>query len=155
MATTISGWKAVNKTARTGELAHFKEVFTFGTGATDVFGTEFGQGVAGTPAPPAGTDFMVVFVQNNTMSAAGDIVLQGRPTSSDSFVILKDDHIAYAAASSNAGVTSVARYQLQAGLTPTGPEMPRYRFHLDADGAHSATTGTDKTAEVHIIFIQP
>lgn len=155
MATTISGWKTVNKDPKSGEMAHFREIFTFGTGATDVLGTPFGHGVANTPAPPAGTDFMVVFIQNNTMSTAGDIVVQGRPTANDSFVILKDDHIAYAAASSNAGVTNVARYQLQDGLTPTGPEMPIYRFHLDADGAHSATTGTDKTAEVHILWKLP
>lgn len=159
MATTLSGWICVDKGAKSGDLAHYKEVYTFGTGATDVYGSEFGRGITGTtgtPRPPAGVDFTVMFLQNNTMSAAGDIVLRGSTASGGTFALLKDDLIAYAAASSAAGQATAARVDLSAyRSSPTCAEMPVYKLHLDADAAHSATTGTDKTAEVHVMWIQP
>ena len=158
MATTLSGWKTVNKTAKSGDLAHYKETFTFGTGATDVYGSEFGTAITsteGVPQPPPGVDFTVMFIQNSTMSTAGDIVLTGAEKTGGTFATLKDDLVAYAAAASAAGFATAARYSVGVGITPTGGETPVYKFWLDADGAHSATTGTDKTAEVHIYWIQP
>jgi len=156
MATTKSGWKTVTKGVHSGEMAHYKETFTFGTGTTDAYGSEFGEGVTGAVFPPPGVDFTVMFIQNNTMSTAGDIVLYGAEATGGTFALFKDDLIAYAAAASAAGFATAARYSVGPGrTTPTGPESRAYKFLLDADGAHSATTGSDKTAEIHVQFIQP
>lgn len=155
MATTKTGWKTVKKGVRSGELAHYKETFMFGTGTTDAWGSEFGQAISAANFPPPGVDFTVMFIQNNTMSTAGDIVLYGAEKSGGTFALLKDDLVAYAASAAGGSATS-ARYNVgQFISSPTGPETEVYKFLIDGDGAHSASTGTDKTAEIHVLFIQP
>lgn len=157
MATTLGGWKRIHTSTRRGSLAHYKEIYTFGTGTTDVKGSPFGDLIttANVPQPPPGVDFTVMFIQRNTMSTAGDIVLEGAETSGGTYAILKDDLIAYAALATSVDFATAAVYVQQPNQTPTGGRTPVLRFFLDGDGAHSASTGTDKTAEVHIFWIIP
>lgn len=161
MAKTLGGWKRVkysgDKPGQTGEIAHYKEIVTYGTGVvTDCIFSEFGPAInnADVPQPPAGVDWTVLFIQNDTMSAAGDIVLQGAEKTGGTFATLKDDLIAYAASSAGSTATA-ATYTQQPGLTPTGGRTPVFRFFQDDDGLHSASTGTAKTAEIHLMWVVP
>jgi hypothetical protein len=163
MVKTLTGWTKEHTRYNKGALAHYKEEVSYGKGViADCIFSEFGeyffrpgnQVVNEIPAPPAGVDWTVVFIQNNTVSAAGDLVLQGAETTSGTFAILKDDLIDLA--TSTAGGTSIAAiYTQQPGLTPTGGRMPVMRFFQDDDGLHSTTTGTNKTAEVHLYWVIP
>lgn len=162
MATTLSGWKCLTPFAKKGDLVVWKETFTFGTGTTDVYGTEFGIGAdAGEtcPRPPAGVDFEVLFVQNATMSTAGDIVVKGSMIANQALgskALLKDDHIAYAANSTSVPQATAATYVVNPMRSSrTGPEMRVYQLWLDADGAHSASTGTDKDADLYVSWVVP
>lgn len=156
MAKSLSGWKRLHTSTKKGSLAHYKETVTYGDGSpVDCLFSEFGEAIttANVPQPPAGVDFTVMFIQNNTMSAAGDIVLLGAEQSGGTFAILKDDLIAYAAAASSAGFATAAVYVQQPNQTPTGGRTPVMKFFQDDDGLHSASTGTKKTAEIHIYWI--
>jgi hypothetical protein len=158
MPKTLSGWKKVHTKTYKGAIAHYKETVTYGVGVvTDCLFSEFGDAITteNVPKPPAGVDFTVQFIQNNTMSAAGDIVLLGAEESGGTFAVLKDDLVAYAAAASSAGQATAAVYVQQPNQTPTGGMMPVLKFQQDDDGLHSASTGTDKTAEIHIFWRIP
>lgn len=146
MAITLSGWDraddltfTTNRNKNPNQLVIWKETATFGTGATDCYFNEV-------DFIPAGVDFQVMFVQNNTMSAAGDIVFNGAMENGGTQVLLKDDLIAYIAAADSTGQFTTALYDVSAN-----GELPIYVPWIDADGAHSATTGTDKTATLYIM----
>jgi hypothetical protein len=158
MAKTLSGWSRVGTFYKSGDLAQYKETIKYGSGnVVDCYGSEFGDGVSteGVPQPPPGVDWTVMFIQNNTMSAAGDIVLQGAETSGGTFATLKDDLVAFAAATTAAGFSTVGTYVQQPGLTPTGGRTPVFRFWEDDDGLHSTSIGAEKTSEIHIMWIIP
>lgn len=164
MSKILSGWSRVkytgDKPGQTGQIAHYKETVTYGDGVvTDCIFSEFGPEPAyateNVPNPPPGVDWLVMFIQNNTMSTAGDIVLQGAEKTGGTFATLKDDLIAYAAAANSNGQSTVATYTQQPGLTPTGGITPAMRFFQDDDGLHSSSTGTEKTAEIHLMWIIP
>lgn len=158
MAKTKSGWKRIHTSTKKGSLAHYKETVTYGSGViVDCLFSEFGDAITtpNVPQPPAGVDFTVMFIQNNTMSAAGDIVLQGAEASGGTFATLKDDLIAYAAAANSNGQATAAVYVQQPNQTPTGGKTPVMRFFQDDDGLHSTSIGADKTAEIHIYWIIP
>ena len=158
MGKSISGWKKMHTKTHKGQLAHYKETITYGDGVVvDCILSEFGPGITteNVPKPPAGVDWTVMFIQNNTMSTAGDIVLQGAEASGGTFAILKDDLIAYAAVDNSNGFGTAATYTQQPGLTPTGGRTPVMRFYQDDDALHSSSTGTAKTAEVHLYWIIP
>ena len=161
MGKTLSGWKRVvysgDKPGQSGQLAHYKETITYGIGViADAICSEFGDAITTeqVPRPPAGVDFTVLFIQNNTMSTAGDIVLEGAEASGGTFAILKDNLVAYAASSAG-GDSTAAQYVQQPGITPTGGRTPVMRFFQDDDGLHSTSLGTDKTAEIHIMWVIP
>ena len=158
MAKTLSGWKRVHTKTQSGQLAHYKEEVKYGSGnLQDTIFSEFGDGITtgDSPSPPAGVDFTVVFVQNNTMSTAGDIVLQGADASGGDFALLKDDLIAYAAIDAATGFATAGTYVQQPGLTPTGGRMPVMRFFQDGDAVHSTSIGAEKTADIHIYWVLP
>ena len=163
MPKVLSGWKRVHTKTQKGKLAHYKETVTYGSGViADCLFSEFGElyGLPGSttnnvPVPPAGVDFTVMFIQNDTMSTAGDIVLMGAEEKSGTFAILKDNLIEVAANSTSTPVGTVAVYSQRAGVTPTGGRMPVFKFFQDDDAVHSTSTGTDKTAEIHIFWEIP
>lgn len=162
MAKTKSGWKRVSysgdKPGQSGQIAHYKETVTYGSGVVvDCLFSEFGEGInnPNVPRPPAGVDWTVMFIQNDTMSAAGDIVLLGAEKSGGTFAVLKDDLVAYAANASSTPAATAATYVQQPGLTPTGGRTPVFKFWQDDDGLHSTSTGRDKTAEIHLFWVIP
>ena len=157
MAKTLSGWSRLHTSTRKGSLAHYKETIFYGSGnVVDCICSEFGEGITtpNVPQPPPGVDFTVMFIQNNTMSAAGDIVLQGAEASGGTFAILKDDLIAFAASTAG-GTSTAAVYVQQPNQTPTGGRTPVMRFYEDDDGLHSTSIGAEKSAEIHIYWQIP
>ena len=157
MAKTLSGWSRLHTSTRKGSLAHYKETIFYGSGnVVDCICSEFGEGITtpNVPQPPPGVDFTVMFIQNNTMSAAGDIVLQGAEASGGTFAILKDDLIAFAASTAG-GTSTAAVYVQQPNQTPTGGRLPVMRFYEDDDGLHSTSIGAEKSAEIHIFWEIP
>ena len=160
MAKTLGGWKRIHTSAVSGELAHYKEVINYGIGnVVHCICSEFGDAIADaaanvmTPNPPPGVNFDVLFIQNNTMSTASDLNLQGAETSGGTFSSLKDDVTTGAA---HSGSTSYnGQYVQQAGATPSGGRMPVMRFYEESDGLHSTSIGAEQTSEIHITWIIP
>lgn len=158
MAKTLSGWKRIHTSTQKGKLAHYRETIYYGSGnVVDCICSEFGELITtqGVPKPPAGVDFTVVFVQNNTMSAAGDIVLEGAEASGGTFGILKDNLVAFAAVANANGFATAAQYVQQSSITPTGGRMPVMRFFEDDDGLHSTSIGVEQTSEIHLYYVIP
>ena len=151
MATTLSGWARYDFRSGTTDvdgdrpknpnpLVCRKETFTFDTGATDVYGTRI-------DFIPAGVDFTVLLVRNNTTSVGGDIVVQGSHDGVN-WNTIKDDLIAYAAAN-GAPDYDFAKHDVDAAAVG---EWPFYRLFLDGDGAHSASIGADKTMDLYVFY---
>jgi len=152
-----TGWKRVHTTAKSGSLAHYKEILYYDSGAvTDTYLSEFGDGVADTspqiPRPPAGVDWTVMVISNNTLSVAAGLDLYGAEKSGGTFALLDADVVTIAVGTGSAA--SAGTYTQQPGLTPSGGRTPVFKFFSD-DGGTSTSIGALKSQEFHLMWIIP